>query len=359
MANNPKVRAWCFTLFVPSELLPPSESPLPSSLEEWQHSPYLQPIQEWMCTYMERFSDTDTHGLLQTLKAQPSNFGGVTFMICQLERSPDTGRLHLQGYLTLDKPTRMQATKQILEASSVHLEPAKGNKATNVTYCSKEESKIWGPIIIGDVASGQGKRNDLDNAIEIIRRGQGLKRVAEEEGAVFVRYNKGLRALHNILADTVPFRNVRVIWHWGTTGTGKTRRAYNLAPNLYSPLQGNGALWWDFYEDQETILFDELSDVIPIELLLRYLDGYHILLPVKGATTVARWTRVFITSNRPPSQIYDKASVEQQEALSRRIHEILHFTDMHVRTQRCWYVLDRSPPTQWPHLSYGHECQLP
>lgn len=260
----------------------------------------------------------------------------------------------------LNSPQRLNHTKEILGVNEVHLEPAKGNKKQNIEYCSKSESKVWGPVIIGDVSQGQGVAKPTKAVAQMVVDGISDKEIAMEYPDIYMMRHKGIQALRSAVTDIPNFRFVRVIWHWGDTGMGKTRRAYTLAPDLYVPLQGNNRLWFDNYDRQGTILLDELShETVKLEYLLRLLDGYSLQVDVKGGAAWARWDRVFITSNLPPECTYPDAPIQQQRALSRRVHEIFHFTPDHVRAQRVWYCEDVMPPTEWPQLNYNQQCQLP
>ena len=69
----------------------------------------------------------------------------IQFMVFQLEVAPETGHLHVQGYLQLTKQLGY-ARVQTLLRSRCHLEAAKGSAADNITYCTKEASRLDGPI---------------------------------------------------------------------------------------------------------------------------------------------------------------------------------------------------------------------
>lgn len=62
--------------------------------------------------------------------------------ICQLEKCPKTGQLHLQGYIEATQRLRWTELKLPKE---IHWEFAKGNRLKNIEYCSKEESRVSGP----------------------------------------------------------------------------------------------------------------------------------------------------------------------------------------------------------------------
>lgn len=61
----------------------------------------------------------------------------VKFMVCQLEKAPDTGRIHVQGYLELTKPLTYDKIKEILGWPSAHLEPRRGSQKQAIDYVTK------------------------------------------------------------------------------------------------------------------------------------------------------------------------------------------------------------------------------
>lgn len=83
--------------------------------------------------------------------------GDIKYCIVQLEKSPETGNLHYQGYLELPKPMRYGAIKSLLKCDSAHLEARKGTALQAADYCRKEESREDGPWEFGSLAK-QGQR---------------------------------------------------------------------------------------------------------------------------------------------------------------------------------------------------------
>lgn len=57
---------------------------------------------------------------------------GIKYLVFQVERCPDTGRLHLQGYVQFNNQTDLQLARELL-SKTAHLEPAKGTPLENRT----------------------------------------------------------------------------------------------------------------------------------------------------------------------------------------------------------------------------------
>lgn len=123
-------------------------------------------------------------------------------------------------------------------------------------------------------------------------------------------------------------RTVKVIILWGKTNTGKTDRAYNFSRNYYTveaPNSKTNPLWFDGYSQEPTLIIDEFTDWIPINVLLRLLQGYYQELQIKSNFICAQWNVVLITSNIDPTKWFTFAKHETKEALYRRFTHIFHF----------------------------------
>lgn len=77
-----------------------------------------------------------------TLK-EPGLTDRVSYICYQEEIAPESGRHHLQGYLVLEKRSRLRTVKALGSCfETAHLEPAKGTPDQNIAYCSKQESAV-------------------------------------------------------------------------------------------------------------------------------------------------------------------------------------------------------------------------
>lgn len=61
-------------------------------------------------------------------------------MVGQLERSPTTGKRHVQAYVVFVRPQQLSAVKRLF--STAHLEVSRGSPQDNKTYCTKEETRV-------------------------------------------------------------------------------------------------------------------------------------------------------------------------------------------------------------------------
>ena len=246
--------------------------------------------------------------------------GHIGFLAHQMEECPKTKRLHLQGYVEFPKMTTLKQAKAILGDTTTHLERRRGSQEDALTYCTKLESRVpfLQPFIIGEKTK-QGKRNDLKRAYEMLKEKKKLSEVIEEIPHM-IRYTKQLKDVQTMLVEPRD-RNepmyVEVII--GTPGSGKTRSVYDKEPEVYTvPIQQSNSVWFDGYQGQEAVLFDDFYGGIKYSNMLQLLDRYPIQVPIKGGYVNWRPKRIYITSNKDIETWYGS----DIPALKRRINQI-------------------------------------
>lgn len=241
---------------------------------------------------------------------------GVRYVIWQRERGQE-GTEHLQGYIVFGNARALVGVKRLL-GDRAHCEICRGTDEQCVAYCSKTDTQMAGPWTFGERLVGQGKRTDLDDAAEeVLKTGS----IVNVKPSMIVRYSKGLTALAKLVKPANRAK-VDVIVLTGTTGIGKTYNVFDRYPNVYRPLMGNSGIWWDGYDGEDAVLFDEFEGQVPVTKMIGYMDPYTIALEVKGGSCWARYTKVFITSNRTPEQWYPNVKEnkpDQFNALARRL----------------------------------------
>jgi len=139
---------------------------------------------------------------------------------------------------------------------------------------------------------------------------------------IVVRNYHSLKSITKDNLAPVPVeRTVHV--YWGSTGTGKSRRAWEEAGWSAFP-KDPCTKFWDGYQGQEHVVIDEYRGSIGISHMLRWLDRYPVIVEAKhGATTLAA-TTLWITSNLDPRLWYPTEDQATVNALLRRLH-IVHF----------------------------------
>lgn len=239
------------------------------------------------------------------------------FMIWQHERAPSTGTLHIQGYVEFNSPVRY--THLTKKWPGAHIECAKGDAKDNIAYCSKSESKIAGPWQIGEVTT-QGQRSDLSEIADMLKISS-VAEVARTFPEQFIKYHNGIQKLKSFYNEKRTWKTIAE-YHYGPTGCGKSKQAYERYPNAYYKPADNK--WWDGYEGEEVVIIDDWRGEIDAAYLLNLLDRYPMKIEMKGSSTEFVSKRVIITSNRK-FDFYCKRN-EDIDPLERRFEIICRYT---------------------------------
>lgn len=254
----------------------------------------------------------------------------MCYMVYQQEICPETQRAHFQGYVELKQRTRFGSVVGLFPPG-VHLEMRRGTQADAIVYCTKAETRMEGtePVHFGEpTPTRSGTRTDLDNLKDDIDSGHTLLDIYDKNFSSCAKYYKFVDRYRSLRMsnDTIPeWRLMHVTWIYGDTGVGKTRRAYEMDPNLYKlPMGDQNQLWFDGYDFNDTILLDEFYSQVKYNFFLQILDGYKLRLPTKGGHIDACWTKVIITSQYHPQDTYLNIDQNLKAHMMRRIHEIIH-----------------------------------
>nr|QXP07656.1 MAG: replication associated protein [Arizlama virus] len=263
------------------------------------------------------------------------NDESMEYLVYQLEKAPTTGQLHFQGFVCLKKKSFMSALKKI--NTTAHWEATRGTPKQAADYCKKDDTRQAGPWEFGTQPDDRGKLSATAIAMAMIKNREPMEDIAEEVPQAIVRSSRGLMELKRLVWKSPDWRDVQVTWLWGPTGCGKTRTAFasKCADGRNPYIVTTNGQWWDGYDGQDTIIFDEFYGQIRCADMLRWLDGYPLQLPVKGSFASAFWTKVYITSNQSPDKTWTKESswneaahstipLEVREAFFRRISNVVH-----------------------------------
>lgn len=264
------------------------------------------------CFTLYDYADNDIEKLLNM---------PVRYVIIGKEKCPTTGRAHLQGFVEIGRPQRMSWVKTQCGRNDIHLEPSRSkNRDAAREYCKKEGD--W--IERGDWASGgQGQRTDLQDIIEMIKENKPQLEILTSFPEPCARHLKFVDRVTELVEkeQTREFRNVTVDVFWGDSGSGKTRKAHEENPGIFTVNAGE-SFPFEGYQGEEAILIDDFYGGIKYHEMLRILDGHQYRVNVKGSHRYARWTKVIITSNDEPKKWYSRGLTP---ALERRISRVTKF----------------------------------
>lgn len=244
---------------------------------------------------------------------------GISYLVFQMEKCPESGRIHIQGYAETKNGKTLSGWKKALKNESLHVEGRKGSAEQAAAYCKKDESRERDPVEKGEI-SKQGARSDLAEAAQAIAAGASMLEIATLFPTQMIRYHGGLRAYKNALNAPKLRQRMHTFWISGPSGIGKTLWAKKMYPNAYWMMDHDKA-WADGYDGQEAVVLDEFMGLVPRNLILNIMDDTKVQLPVKGGFASLQCRVLVITSNKRYQDCYRGTDALVDAAWVRRIED--------------------------------------
>jgi len=235
-------------------------------------------------------------------EAEPQNHPQFRYMVYQTEVAPDTGRVHVQGYIEFKQAVRRNALKDLL-GGLAHIEPRRGTRKQARDYCMKADTRMPGtePIELGEFSEGgQGNRLDLTKAKAEIRSLGNYRKCLDTDSLDRVTARHPRWVTDQLMMVPRGMRTPPIVTvYYGPTNTGKTYRCHQAFPGLVHEVRlDNGFV---NYSGQQYVLFDEFDkDPWPFGLMLKLLDRYPIQINIKNGYVWWEPTHIFITATESP-----------------------------------------------------------
>lgn len=236
------------------------------------------------------------------------------------------GTEHFQGYFEFKKAYYVSGLNKIVAGG--HWERRLGTREQARDYCCKaDDTHVSGPYSIGEFGASQGKRTDLDAAIETMQD-LGWKAMVSQHPTAFVKYYKGLAQLQSeIGAPRASPPEVNIFY--GQPGCGKSHSArFGDSEEFWENPLGSGT-WFDGYCGQRKAVFDDFDGKMShwrLGDILRITDCYSLRVAVKGGFVLWNPHIIQLTSNYHPRLWWDWSERElQYPALQRRVTRIYHW----------------------------------
>jgi hypothetical protein len=202
-----------------------------------------------------------------------------------IETCPKTGKIHYQGYVEFTKAFTMSSVKKLFGDNTIHLEVRKGTQEQAIKYCEKDgEYYEFGEL------KKQGKRNDLQTMREEIEKGADIASIVQT--VTSFQALRGAELLLKYCEKPRIVQNIDVIWCYGETGSGKSHYAYQNYQNIFRPINEK---WWEGYDGNECVLFDDIRGSIPYERLLQLCDKYPFRIETKRGSRQAMYNTIIFT----------------------------------------------------------------
>lgn len=236
-----------------------------------------------------------------------------------------SGTPHLQGFVSFANPRQLAGVIKLLPGC--HVEVAQTTTAA-IEYCKKDGNFTERGIApISQKRKGEMEQERWEEILENAKTGNFDAIPAN------VRM-KHYRTIKEIAKDYMPPKpdatQLTGYWFVGKAGTGKSRAAREENPGAYAkPLNQ----WWDGYQDEEVVIVDDMD---PFHKSLAYEfkmwgDRYAFIAPVKGGALRIRPTKVIVTSQYVPEEIWEDPAT--LEAINRRYTRRYFFSGTEIDDQ--------------------------
>lgn len=288
----------------------------------------------------------------------PARWAGVDYAVWQLERAPETGRLHLQGYLELTNRGYLTKVKKLRGLEGAHLEARRGSPKEAKEYCRKPESRVAGPwetgVWVEEAHRKDQKTKATEQLVARVRAGASDPELWEEFPSLMLIHNRSVvrarEAFGGAKRNSMPI----VFLFCGPGGTGKSRTATAIAEYLGDvyvvPTAKSSGLYFDGYRQERSIILDDMDGARCTPGFFKQLcDRYAFSVPVHGAGNVNfNSPYIFITTNRVPKDWWKNQSKTERAAVMRRFACIRFFGSVRtkgpVRAQGAPEVILNPPP---------------
>ena len=259
---------------------------------------------------------------------------------CMCDEVGESGTPHTHVYVVFKNSVMFETLHK--RFYGVHIEQANGTNQENRDYVRKEgkwlhdakhETSLadtfeeW-----GELPPDRTRREcQSEQIMQMVRDGKSNAEILAEVPTAFSKLHYIDTARQTLLEEQFKdtWRSLHVTYLWGDTGAGKTRSVMETYGYSKVYQVTNYEHPFDGYKGQEVIIFEEFRSSLRIDDMLKYLDGYPLMLPCRYADKVACYTQVFIISNISLEQQYPNVQVDNPEtwaAFRRRIHSVQHMT---------------------------------
>lgn len=252
----------------------------------------------------------------------------IKYSCCASEVAPTTGTPHLHWYFRAKEAICWTTIKRAFPRSRI--DTCMGNDQQNYEYLRKYEKGSPTQELEWEVGkkSEQGKRKDVERIRHLCNKGANIREIVSiASSCQSVRFAE----IHLKYLEKKRNWKPEVKWYWGATGTGKSFAAYAECKDPFSCLAT--AQWWEGYDQHEEVIIDDMrGSFCQLNVLLKILDRYPLMIECKGGSRQLLAKKIIITSCYHPQEIYH-ATDENISQLLDRIDEIVEFKGDSLRSK--------------------------
>lgn len=239
------------------------------------------------------------------------------YLISCREIAPSTQHEHIHFYVQYNRTREISLRK----CCNSHIETCNASPTTNRDYIMKD-----GNIIdeIGDFHSSL----NFNPTIEEVK-----KMTREERDKLSIKYYNAVCKINaeedEILSTKTTYKkNLIVEYIYGKSQVCKSRSVYDYIDKYlggkYEIISRDGNFWDGVRGEQKTCVIEDFrSKEVPVTELIKFIDKRVQNIHIKNGCKKNLYTRIFITSQESPDDIYFNSSEDKVQWL-RRIR-IKHF----------------------------------
>ena len=263
--------------------------------------------------------------------------------VCLADEIGEKGTYHTHVFVLFASPVRFTTIQN--KFAVAHIDPAYGSAKENRDYILKEgkyagtekaETRVEGTFFEeGDLPDEKEEKYPILTRIrKMIEEGFSTLSIIDTFPSLSFRIKEIEELRQRVLSEKYKKekRNVKTIYVFGKTGTGKTSGIYqdNLNEEICRITNYiNSRAMFDAYNGQRILVFEEFRSQVPISEMLSYLDIYPLMLPARYYDRVACYEKVYITSNLSLIQQYEdvqRYEPDTWDAFLRRITYVRRYT---------------------------------
>ena len=234
----------------------------------------------------------------------------------------DTGTPHCHCVLESKNPTRFSVVKKLFP--TMHIEATRGKKEQAEKYIHKQgkfEEKhhtlIVAPQYYGEI-KGRTPPTAYAHEAETFEMISALIDAGLKPDEI-MNYGLQYRKYESLIRksyfakrskETQPIRQVKVYWHCGESGTGKSYTYVKLCEEYGEDdvylLSDYTMGAFDEYCGEHILFVDEYKGGFPYQVFLTMLDGYKTQMHARYSNIKSLWDEVHITSIYGPEEAYTK-----------------------------------------------------
>lgn len=284
-----------------------------------------------LCFTLNNYSEEEYNKLF--------NMNGVKYIVIGKEVGEEKTP-HLQGYVEFTNSKKGSTLKKF--NARIHWEGRKGTAKQAADYCKKEGD--WREE--GEI-SAQGC-GDLKGMVAAVASGErSVNEILMEDPNAFHTYGRTLQKADDVRLTSVQRTEMtKGFWYWGSTGTGKSHRAFTEAAALGSVYVWSNDIngWWDNYEGQTSVVINDFRGEIKYNTLLQMVDKWPFHVSRRGRPPMPFTSKfVFITSSLEPAKVFKHRNEEDNIAQLLRRFAVDHMAVRYIEEEKKEEEIMRDP----------------